>query len=352
MLDLGAAWRGGQIQTFLLARELARAGEDVTVAARRGSPLALELERSAADELAVEAVRPGGEGHPGVLLDVARAAARRDPEVLYAGDARGHGAAVWSLAARRRPLVVHRRVAFPPGRDWFSRRKYAAADTLLAISESVARALREAGIPPDRIVVVPDGLAPEAFVEDAAPAAPPYRLVHVGMFDGKKGQEVAIDAVARLAALGWDVHAAFLGDGPGRDALERRASAAGVAERCAFPGIVADVAARLAASHLLLMTSSSEGGSLAVLEAMAAGCPVLAHDVEGAGEFVREAGSGGLVRGLDPESWADAIARTLRDTTATRSWILSGRRYAASRTIAATAALVLEELSKGSGLDS
>jgi len=87
-----------------------------------------------------------------------------------------------------------------------------------------------------------------------------------------------------------------------------------------------------------------------VLEAMAAGCPVLSHDVEGAGEYVRQAGSGGLVRGVDPESWADAIARTLRDEAVIRSWIAAGRLYASSRTTAATASLVLRELKKGSGL--
>lgn len=342
VLDLGASWRGGQIQTYLVARELARLGERVTVAARSGSPLAAAV-GDASDAMALAPVRAGGEAHPSVLMDVARIARRVDPDAILAGDARGHGAAVWSGATRRRPLVVHRRVAFAPGRDWFSRRKYAAAKRFLAISESVARVLREAGVPAERVVVVPDGLPSEAFVLTAPSAAPPYRLAHVGTFDGRKGQQLVVAVVARLAARGWDVRATFLGEGAGRTEVEHLARRTGVDGRCEFPGLVADVPVRLAASHLLLMTSESEGGSLAILEAMAAGCPVLAHEVEGAAEYVRAAGSGGLVSGLDPEVWATAVAATLADPHRRRLWIEAGRVFASHRTVQRTATLVLEK---------
>lgn len=344
ILDLGPDWRGGQIQTFLLARELARAGDEVAVAARAGSPLAAAVAEMAPRGIALDPVRPGGEAHPGLLLDVARAARRRAPDLLYAQDARGHGAAVWSGAAGRTPLVVHRRVAFPPRRGLATRWKYAAARRFLAISETVARVLREAGVPDDRIRVVPDGLAPESFVHAPPPAAPPHRLAHVGAFDGRKGQEVAVRAVAALVARGWDARVSFLGDGPGRAAVEELARAIGVAGRCEFPGRVGDVGPRLAASHLLLVTSESEGGSLAVLEAMAAGCPALAHDVEGVGEYVRRAGSGGLVRGLDPESWADEAARTLGDPERLRAWIAAGRAFAEERAIERTAPITRRAL--------
>ncbi len=343
-MDLGAQWRGGQIQSLLLARELAASGDAITVLARRGAPLLARLDEAG---LATISIRPGGEAHPGVLLEVARAARRFAPDVIYAGDARGHGVAVWSGAARARPLVVHRRVAFPPGGDPFSKRKYAAADRFLAISNAVAQILSRAGVPEGRIVVIPDGLPDSAFVRTDPPADRPFRLVHVGSFDGRKGQELAVETVATLVARGQDVRVAFLGDGDGREQVERLAQTRSVAERCAFEGLVDDVPARLAASHALLMTSSSEGGSLAIVEAMAAGCPVLCHDIEGAGELVREAGVGRLIQGLNPEAWADAIVELIATPQAQRqSMAEAGRAFAATRTIAATARLVRHELER------
>jgi len=160
-LDLGASLRGGQKQTALLLAELAGRGHAIRFIGRRAAPLAECLRNRGID--VVEAP-PGPEASPGLLLAVARAARLFQPDLLYAGDSRGHGAAVWSRASAARPLVVHRRVAFRPSGHPLSRVKYRAADRFLAVSGAVAASLAEAGVDPSRIAVVPDGLPPEAFV--------------------------------------------------------------------------------------------------------------------------------------------------------------------------------------------
>jgi glycosyltransferase involved in cell wall biosynthesis len=193
--------------------------------------------------------------------------------------------------------------------------------------------------------VVPDGLPDGAFVSAAPVPPPPFRLVHVGGFDGRKGQDTAVEVLARLVERGLDARLTFLGDGERREEIVRLAAARGVAERCELAGLVEDVPARLAASHLLLMTSSSEGGSLAVVEALAAGCPVACHDIEGAGEILREARAGRLIVGLDPEVWADAVVEVLTvPEPVRRSIVQAGREFAATRTIARTAQIVRREL--------
>ncbi|MFI5182511.1 MAG: glycosyltransferase [Thermoanaerobaculia bacterium] len=332
-LDLGTGWRGGQKQTALVAAALAERGHDVTLLAAASSPLARDFAPGGVRLIPV----PGrGEASPPLLAAVAGAVRRIRPDVLWASDGRGHGAAVWSLAAARAPLVVHRRVAFPPGRDPLSRLKYRAAHRFVAISGDVARVLSEAGIPPARIAVVADGLPHDAFVLAPLPSAPPFRLVHAGAFDGLKGQDVAVQALARLAADGLDVTLTLLGDGPRRAETERLAEASGVLRRCRFAGDVRDVPVHLAASHLLLLPSRSEGASLVLVEAMAAGCPVLARDLPAVHELCGGGASGRLVPTLGPDTWADEAGRLLRDEKERLRLVAEGRAVAATRTLAAS----------------
>lgn len=343
-LDLGASLRGGQRQTALLLGELARRGHAIGFIGRRGAPLAKLLGENS--EIDVVDAPPGPEVSPFLLLSVARAARLFQPDVLYAGDSRGHGAAVWSRAASGRPLVVHRRVVFRPSRHALSGVKYRAATRFLAVSSAVAAALEEAGVSRARIAVIPDGLPAEAFVDTPAPTAPPFRLVHVGAFDGRKGQDLAAEVLARLVRRGVDATLLLLGSGIERSAVEARAAALGVASRCVFAGEVRDVATRLAASHLLLLPSESEGAPLALVEAMAAGCPVLAHAVGGIPELTDHGAAGGLVPSLAGDAWESAAFSLLANSEERARMVAAGRAKASERTLARTVAGVEGELEK------
>ncbi len=342
-VDLGRVWRGGQVQALLLARELAARGHELSVGALEGSILA---GRAASAGLDVVPLPGGFEASPRLLLRLARAVRRSRPEVVWAGDAKAHGAAVWSGTSRMVPLVVHRRVIFRPGDGPLARRKYALADRFLAVSEATRAALLEHGVPPGKISVVLDGLPPAAFVETPSPPSPPYRLVHVGAFDARKGQALVVEVLARLAAAGLDAHATFLGDGPDRSRVEGRARDLGVLGRCAFEGHVEDVTPRLAESHLLLLPSDSEAAPLVLLEAMAAGCAVLAHDTGGVAEMTRAGACGRLVAALDPDAWASEALQLLADGHARAALVAAGREAVAGRTVEKSAALVESELER------
>jgi glycosyltransferase involved in cell wall biosynthesis len=343
-LDLGASLRGGQRQTALLLAELSRRGHAIRFVGRRGSPLADLLRARGAVEV-VEAPR-GPEGSPLLLVSVARAVARFQPDVLYAGDSRGHGAAVWSRGIAGRPLVVHRRVVFGPSTNILSRMKYRAVTRFLAVSSAVAAALETTGVAAARIAVVPDGLPTEAFVDAPAAPAPPFRLVHVGAFDGRKGQEIVVEVLARLVRRGVDATLLLLGSGPERYAVEARAAALGVANRCLFAGEIEDVAASLAASHLLLLPSESEGSPLALVEAMAAGCPVLAHAVGGIPELTDGGAAGALVSSRETDEWEAAAFSLLGDPERRARLASAGRAKARERTLKRTVEVVESELEK------
>ncbi len=342
-LDLGSAWRGGQVQTLLVARELAGRGHEVTVGAPEESPLAL---RAAGGGLPVLPLPAAAEASPRLLLTLARAVRRIRPDVLWTGDARAHGAAVWSRASRRVPLAVHRRVVFRPRTNPLSRLKYALADRFFAVSGAVRDTLEAAGVDAKRISVVPDGLPPAAYLELQAPLPPPYRLTHAGAFDGRKGQDLVVEILAGLVAGGLDARVSFLGEGPARQAVEQRAKDLGVESRCAFPGNVDDVGDRLAGSHLLLLPSDSEASPLVLLEAMAAGCPALAHDVGGVSELTHGGKCCHLLPSLDPVAWTSGARDLLLDEPRRISLVSSGRAEATVRRIERTAGLLEDELDR------
>jgi glycosyltransferase involved in cell wall biosynthesis len=237
-------------------------------------------------------------------------------------------------------------VVFPPGGSPLSSIKYALADLYIAVSESARSALLAWGVSPDKVVVVSDGLPPSAFVRSPPPPAPPFRLVHAGAFDGRKGQRIVVDVLARLLAEGLDANATFLGDGPARPLVEEHARHRGVLDRCAFEGSVGDVAVHLAASHLLLLPSDSEAAPLILVEAMAAGCPVLAHDVGGVAELTQGETSGRLVPSLGPDQWVWATRELLFDSSTRAALVAAGRAASAGRTAEITTGLVEAELER------
>jgi glycosyltransferase involved in cell wall biosynthesis len=159
-----------------------------------------------------------------------------------------------------------------------------------------------------------------------------------------KGQDVVVETLARLVSGGVDATTLFLGDGPARAGIEALAEARGVAGRCAFPGQVEDATARFASSHLMLLPSASEGGPLVLVEAMAAGCPVVGHDVGGSREMVAGGAAGVLVASLDPAEWVGAVRSVLLDPGRRERLVAAGYAAARGRTIGRTVNLVEAEL--------
>jgi glycosyltransferase involved in cell wall biosynthesis len=210
----------------------------------------------------------------------------------------------------------------------------------------VAEVLVENGIPEGRVRVVPDGLPPDAFVEKDMPAFPPYRLVHAGAFDGRKGQGLAVEVLAGLTGRGRDVTLTLLGEGPERAPIEALARKLGVANRCFFKGLVDNVAQEFASAHLLLLPSDSEGAPLVLAEAMAAGCPSVAHDIGGVRELLCDGRAGLLIPGLRTRDWEEAVASLLDSAIERTHLVDAGRRAASERTIETTAEILLYEFRK------
>ena len=207
-----------------------------------------------------------------------------------------------------------------------------AADAVIALTPSTARMMRGDGIPAGRVHVIPPGYDPALFAAAAAdpfPGLPRPRVAYVGRLAPQKDVGTLLEAFARLAA---GTRLLLVGDGPDRAALQRRALAFG--SRVQFAGFVPHAAVPAVLQHvdLFVLPSLYEDLSSALIEAMAAGLPVVATRVGGTADLVHDGVNGLLVPPRDPAALAAAISRILTDPAAAAQLSAAARRTAAAYT--------------------
>ena len=203
------------------------------------------------------------------------------------------------------------------GEDVYTR-VFAEGDVFLPVTQHWAERLAQLGCDPARIIVHRMGVDMRTQPVPA-PAAPPVVLISIARLVEKKGISDALDALALLPAAERPLYR-ILGDGPERAGLESRAAALGLGGHVEFAGWQppAAVAAALRDAHVLLVPSvtamdgDQEGLPVAIMEAMAAGRPVIATRHSGIPELVRDDEEGILV----PERDAQALAAAIRTLAA------------------------------------
>ena len=208
------------------------------------------------------------------------------------------------------------------------------ADRVVAVSEAVrATTAARLGMSEARIDVVPNGIDLRVFaaavpLERAALGIPTGAHVVgcVGRIMEAKGYDRLLEAVARLGRS--DLRLLFVGDGPERDALRTRAQDLGIEAWISWLGVRDDVPSLLGTFDVFAAPSRWEGHSMALLEAMAAGCACLASDIPEIASTIGEAGL--LVPGGDVEALAAGLAALL-DAPERRRTLGSRARDAARR---------------------
>jgi len=196
---------------------------------------------------------------------------------------------------------------------------------MVAVSSQVrANAIKHEGARPQRLVVIENGidslpikrLSPRRRGALRAELGIPDKgllALTVGRMTVQKGHTVLLDAIAKLGNLRAKVIFALAGDGPKRMELEAKAVRLGIADQIRFLGVRRNVNELLLAADLFIQPSLWEGLSLALLEALLAGLPVLATAVEGVVDVVEDESSALLVPPNDPKATAESIERLLND---------------------------------------
>ena len=203
-----------------------------------------------------------------------------------------------------------------------NRLTYAQNAVVIAVSDAVADSVR--GWSYKSLQVIPNGVSPHidetaaqaARTELGLPQTDSPLVAHVGNIKPGKGHDVLIAAASRLCARRPDVTIVSIGGEKHPGDLERvreSARAAGVDRHLKFTGRRPDALAFVAAADVFVNPSWVEGLPVAVLEAMAAGTPVVATDAGGVPRIVRNGQTGILVPSGDADALADGIARLLDD---------------------------------------
>ena len=183
-----------------------------------------------------------------------------------------------------------------------------------------ARLASEFRIRPERITVVPNWVDVELFagVNGAGPLRAELGLPHrcrvvtvPARLSKEKGHAVLLEAIAKLDGTARDARFLLVGDGPLREELQRQVEASGLADRVMFLGFRTDMPAVFSASDLVVLASFTEGIPGALLEAMAAGKPIIATDVGGVDELFRRGDIGRLIQPGRPDQLSGAIRELL-----------------------------------------
>ncbi|HUM04192.1 MAG TPA: glycosyltransferase [Terriglobales bacterium] len=187
-------------------------------------------------------------------------------------------------------------------------------DAVICNSRAGADWLAADGMPRKKLFVIGNALPGETFADVKPAMAPRPGGLRVGMVarmnDRCKNHSGFLRIAARIHQRFPDTEFLLAGDGHLRGQLEEEARALGLANHVLFLGDRRDVAAVLASVDVAVLTSNSEGLSNVILEAMAAGVPVVAYNVGGNGELVN-AERGEIVCPGDEEEFAAAVMRLL-----------------------------------------
>jgi glycosyltransferase involved in cell wall biosynthesis len=228
---------------------------------------------------------------------------------------------------------------YPQWKRWMVRHTMRWADTVLINSPSMrAFAIREEGAPADRLQYIPNSVNVAHYRDSldrtalrAAFGLPPEQclLGSVGRLIPQKGFDVLLPALARV--LRQDVHLLVIGTGEQESYLRAQAADLGLQDRVHFTGYRRDVPRLLGGLDLYVHASRFEGMPIALLEAMAAGCPVVASAVDGNRELIEDGIHGWLVPPEHVDALANAISVALSDPHEAQRRACAGQQRVAAQ---------------------
>ena len=337
-LNTARTWRGGERQVWFLARGLQERGIPQWIVGLPGS----ELEQRARDAgLPFYGIKMRGEWDYFAVRKLRAFIGRENLNILHAHTSRAHGLGLMTVAKLPRTrLIVSRRVDFPAGRNYLSRRKYLSPRiaTYIAISENVQRVLLADGVPENKIRIAYSGIDLNRFAPltgDAARASVarmaalrsefglpepdngdahgPVVIGNVAALVDHKDQATLLNALARLNAGDGPTNKNFVclifGAGELQAALEKQARDLGLLNRSVFfAGFRDQIDDAYRLFDIFVMSSKEEGLGTAVLDAMGFSLPVAAARGGGIPEMIVD-GEGGY---LSPVGDAAALAENLQ----------------------------------------
>jgi len=333
---------GTETHLFELARRLEATGYHPIVCNLAGDQPQLRRVAEAGvetwDRTIVRLYMPSGRAE---VRSVIQAASGRNVQAVQTFHFKADWMGVGVARALGCPLVSSRRdlgFAQTPLRRLAYRFINPSVDRFIAPSRAVRDAVaRREGVSPGRIEVIYNGLDLQRFSTPAdraaarawlgVPAEGPV-IGMVGNLRPIKDHPTLLRAMARLAAPFPEAQLVFVGEGSEEERLRALARELGIGPRVTFAGPRSDIPRVLAAMDVFVLSSHSEGMSNAIIEAMAAGLPVVATDVGGNAECVANGETGFIVPPGDDAAMADRLGALVGDPALSATQGAAGRARA------------------------
>lgn len=316
---------GAQEHVLNLVTRIDRDRYDVSVCSLSGGAAVRRLERAGIDVCVIEA-EDDGDAVEAVAAHLAAVGADVVHGHMYRAEVVGTLAAERLAATgRHRPLVVNTvhssRIRSDQDRDLL-RSLTPRMDHLIAVSTAIVRKIEDEHRTGAPVTLIYNGVDLEryAHTEACCTLKEEYGLPEAAQIVGvvarlepEKGHPTLLDAWPAVIAAFPDARLLVVGEGSRHEALEAQAAALGIADTVVFTGRRDDVPAVTAALDVAVLPSYREAQGLTILEAMALARPVVASNVGGIPEMIRDGVTGLLVPPHDPAALAAAIVRLLSD---------------------------------------
>lgn len=237
---------------------------------------------------------------------------------------------------------------------WFERVCLSGVSQLICVSESLAQHMWSQGYDPKLISVVPNGVPARGELRDRNPPSKTWTLGTVALFRPRKGTEVLIEALAKLRSYGYDVKLHAVGPFETSDYEAKIKSLVrqhNVEDAIVWTGFTNNVDAEFDKMDIMVLPSLfGEGLPMVIIEAMAAGVPVIGTSVQGVPEVLRN-GNGVIAEPGCAESLATAIRQIIRGDVSwsevrQRAWKRQAERFS-DRSMAEGVAAVYDQLQHG-----
>jgi len=328
----------GPAKNLLEFARLSRNEVETTIATfTRGSATNLFIEQARGQGIPVEVIQEQGLYDRSVLETLYRLGERLHPSIVQTHAVKSHFLARCSGLAKQAPWI-----AFHHGYTWPSmkaklynqldRWSLRAARQIVTVSVPFREELASRGVNPNRIEIIHNAIPPDWGRRFRQPelalslrsqleiAMDRKVILIVGRLSREKDHITLLEAVARLGPE-KKAHLLIVGEGPDRPLIEAKIQGLRLAESVTMTGQVDSTEPYYGIADLAVLSSLSEGSPNALLEAMAAGVPVVATRVGGIPEIVTDRESALLIEPSDIAGMTSAIAGLLEDEDKRRQFV-------------------------------
>ena len=331
-VNLARGFSGGERQTLLLIKQQLREGLRLIVVARQNSPFAREVEKLPCQLITTRHWFTNHKTNLHKLCDLIHV---HEGQAVY-----------WALIQNLLygcPYIITRRIDNPIKSKYFSNLAYQKARALVGLSAEIVKVM-QAAHPNKKCLKIPSSPVNYPGNQnkvDQIWSAHGYKflVIQAGNLLKHKGFDVTLKAARLLQEQGLDMHFLLLGEGPEKEALMKQAEGL---KNVSFMGKQNDMGTWFASANLLIHPSYSEGLGSVILEAMAAGLPVIGSRAGGIPDIIDDEQSGLLVQAGDAEALAKAIKRIAESESLRKQLLVGAREKLKSFDITTTTKLYIQ----------